>query len=59
MPATTARQRDPHMCESADHMIANHKKPIEAIVAVQRKMLLGIHAMFRTDQPWNSDCSSR
>jgi len=58
MPAMTARQRDPHMREFADRMIANHKKPIEAIVAVQRKLLLGIHAMFRTDQPWNSSRSS-
>ena len=52
MPAMTARQRDPHMRDFADRMIANHKKPIEAIVAVQRKLLLSIHAMFRTNQQW-------
>lgn len=52
MPAMTARQRDPHMRNFADRMIANHKKPIEAIVAVQRKLLLSIHAMFRTNQAW-------
>ena len=53
MPAMVARQRDPHMREFAERMIANHKQPIEAIVAVQRKLLLSIHAMFRTNQPWN------
>ena len=52
MPAMTARQRDPHMRDFADRMIANHKQPIEAIVAVQRKLLLSIHAMFRTNQTW-------
>ena len=53
MPAMTARQRDPHMRDFADRMVANHKKPIEAIVAVQRKLLLSIHAMFRKNQAWN------
>lgn len=53
MPAMSARQRDPHMREFADRMVANHKKPMEAIVAVQRKLLLSIHAMFRTNQAWN------
>lgn len=53
MPALVARQRDPHMREFADRMIANHKQPIEAIVAVQRKLLLSIHAMFRTNQTWS------
>jgi transposase len=52
MPALTARQRDPHLRDFADRMIANHKQPIEAIVAVQRKLLLSIHAMFRTNQAW-------
>lgn len=52
MPALTARQRDPHMRDFADRMIANHKQPIEAIVAVQRKLLLSIHAMFRKNQTW-------
>lgn len=52
MPSLVARQRDPHMREFADRMIANHKQPIEAIVAVQRKLLLSIHAMFRTNQAW-------
>ena len=59
MPALVARQRDPHMREFADRMIANHKQPIEAIVALQRKLLLSIHAMFRTDQTWNPRATSR
>lgn len=53
-PAMTARTHDPHMCEFAERMVANHKESMEAIVGVQRKLLLGIHAMFRTNQPWNS-----
>lgn len=53
-PAMTARTRDPHMREFAERMVSNNKKPLEAIVGVQRKLLLGIHAMFRTNQPWNS-----
>lgn len=59
MPALVARQRDPHMREFADRMITNHKQPIEAIVAVQRKLLLSIHAMFRTDQTWNSQSTPK
>lgn len=53
-PAMTARTHDPHMYDFVERMVTKHKKPLEAIVGVQRKLLLGIHAMFRTNQTWNS-----
>lgn len=55
MAAMTARRVDPHLNSFADRLIANHKTPLQAIVAVQRKLLLSIHAMFKTNTRWNSD----
>lgn len=55
MPAMNARQRDPTMRAFAEHLIAKHKQPIQAIVAVQRKLLLSIHAMFRTNTTWHRE----
>ena len=53
-PAMTARTHEPHMREFVERLVSNHKTPMQAIVAVQRKLLLGIHAMFRTNQLWKS-----
>jgi len=54
MPAMSARRHDPGLKHFADRLVQNHKTPLQAIVAVQRKLLHGIHAMFTLDQPWNS-----
>ena len=52
MPALSSKSHDPHMRQFAEKLIANHKAPIAAVVAVQRKLLLAIHAMFRTNSTW-------
>lgn len=54
MPAMSARRFDPGLAEFAERLIDAGKKPMQAITAVQRKLLHGIHAMFRYDEPWNS-----
>ena len=54
MVALTARIHDPHMRAFADRLVAHHKTPLQAVVAIQRKLLHGIHAMFQQDVPWNS-----
>ena len=54
MPALVARVRDAHLAAFADRLIAAHKTPLQAIVAVQRKLLHGIHAMFQSNLLWDS-----
>lgn len=54
MPALIARQRDVGLGTFADRLIAAHKTPLQAIVAIQRKLLHGIHAMFKTNTLWDS-----
>jgi len=55
MPAMSARRFDPGLGAFADRLVAAGKTPMQAITAVQRKLLHGIHAMFRTNEPWNSE----
>lgn len=54
MPAMSARQHDPGLRDFADRLVAAGKIPMQALVAVQRKLLHGIHAMFTKKEPWNS-----
>lgn len=54
MPAMTARTRDPALRAFAERLQAADKTPMQSIVAVQRKLLHGIHAMFRNDAMWDS-----
>jgi transposase len=54
MPALAARRHDPALRAFADHLIARGKPPIQALVAVMRKLLVALHAMFRKDQPFDS-----
>lgn len=54
MPAMSARRFDPGLAEFAERLIAAGKQPMQAITAIQRKLLHGIHAMFHYDQPWDS-----
>ena len=53
MPALSARSHDEHLCAFADRLVANHKTPLQAIVAIQRKLLHGIHAMLKNNTPWD------
>lgn len=55
MPALSVRTHDPLLKAFADRLIANHKTKLQAAVAVQRKLLQSIHAMFRTNSPWDKN----
>lgn len=54
MPALSARSHDEHLCAFADRLVANHKTPLQAIVAIQRKLLHGIHAMLKNNTEWDA-----
>jgi transposase len=54
MPAMGARRWDKPLSAWADRLIAAGKTKLQAIVAIQRKLLHGIHAMFATHMPWDS-----
>lgn len=55
MPAMTARSHDPALKAFADHLVQRGKTPLQAIVAVMRKLLTALHAMFRKGQPFLSE----
>lgn len=48
LPALTAARCNPNVRAFYDHLVSRGKKPIQAHVAIMRKMLHSIHAMFRT-----------
>lgn len=54
MPALTARHRDPALKAFADHLLARGKTPMQALIAVLRKLLVALHAMFRKNEPFIS-----
>ncbi|MCB1636490.1 MAG: IS110 family transposase [Xanthomonadales bacterium] len=54
MPAMCARSHDAHLRAFADRLSARGKTGNQVILAVARKLLHGIHAMFHSDQPWDS-----
>lgn len=49
MPAMVAIREEPHVHAFADKLIARGKKPIQAIVAVERKLLHAIHGMWSSN----------
>lgn len=54
MPAMCARNHDPGLRAFAERLVKNGKTKLQAIIAVERKLLHGIHAMFRQDKAWDS-----
>lgn len=50
MPALVAVRREPHIRAFYEKLLANGKKPMQAIVAVMRKLLHAIHGMLRYGQ---------
>jgi transposase len=48
MPALVAVQHEPHVKAFFDRLVARGKKPIQAYVAVMRKLLHAIYGMFTT-----------
>jgi transposase len=49
MPALVAVQHDPHVRAFYDQLLAKRKAPLQAIVAVMRKLLHAIYGMLKTD----------
>ena len=50
MPALVAVQREPRVTAFFDQLIARGKKPLQAYVAVMRKLLHAIYGMFTTNK---------
>jgi transposase len=55
MPAMVAIREEPHVHAFAAKLIARGKKPIQAIVAVERKLLHAIHGMWSTDSNFQGE----
>jgi transposase len=53
MPALVAVQHDPHLRAFYQHLLAKGKCKMQALVAVMRKFLHPLHAMFKTHQPYD------
>lgn len=54
-PALVASRRDPNVKAFYDALIERGKKPLQAIVAVMRKLLLSIWGMFKHNQKWDGE----
>jgi transposase len=52
-PALVASQKDPHVIAFYQKMIARGKKPLQALIAVMRKLLLAIWGMFKNNETWD------
>jgi len=53
MPALVAVQHDAYLGGFYQHLLAKGKCKLQALVAVMRKLLHAIHAMFKTHQPYD------
>jgi len=54
MPALSAARHNPNVRAFYRHLIENHGlKELQAVCAVMRKRLLAIHALFRTNAPFD------
>ena len=49
LPAMVASQHEPRVRAFYEALLARGKKPMQALVAVMRKLLHAIHGMFRHD----------
>ena len=53
LPAMVAAQHEPQVRAFYRNLLGAGKKPIQALVAIMRKLLHAIHGMFRNDQDFN------
>ena len=53
MPALVASRFDPHMKVFYNQLKARHKASLQALVALQRKMLHAIYGCFKSNTPYN------
>jgi len=54
-PALVASRHDPHVKAFYEHLIKKGKKPIQAILAIMRKLLLAIWGMFKNNETWDGN----
>lgn len=54
-PALVASQKDKHVKAFYQHLLSKGKKPMQAIVAIMRKLLLAIWGMLKNQQPWDGN----
>jgi transposase len=55
MPAIVAVRHEPHVQAFYEKLLARGKKPMQANVAVMRKLLHAIHGMLRNDQDFDGE----
>jgi transposase len=55
MPALAAVRWDPHLKAFYENLLARHKRKLQALVAVARKLLHAIHAMFKNATPYDGN----
>lgn len=53
MPALAARRHSPHLKAFGDHLKARGKEPMQIVVALMRKLLVGISSMLKSQQPYD------
>lgn len=53
MPALVARHHDPYLRAFADRLQARGKQPLQVLVAVMRKLLVGLYGMLKSQQPYD------
>jgi hypothetical protein len=53
MPALVAMQHDPHLRGFYAALLGRHKRKLQALIAVARKILHAIFGMFRTGSPYD------
>jgi transposase len=53
MPALVALRHEPHLRRFYEHLVGRGKAPLQAVVAVMRKLLHALFAMFRSNQPYD------
>jgi len=53
-PALSAKQHDKHVKAYFQHLVANGKKPLQAICAIMRKLLHAIHGMLKHNEPFDN-----
>ena len=53
MPALLAMRHEPHLRAFFQRLVARGKAPLPAVVAVMRKLLHALFAMFRSDHSYD------
>lgn len=55
MPALVAKQHDPHVRAYYEELLQRGKAPLQALVAIMRKLLHAIHGMLRSGKTWQGE----